>query len=115
MGTNYYARYDSCDCNCPNCGLKGIEYHIGKSSSGWAFALHVDPDNGIHDLEDVLTKIIKTGAVIYNEYDAEVSLQILLKCILDRDEDVEHHELDGGDSVYLVGSGSYDLIKGEFS
>lgn len=40
MGTNYYLWKDwSC-------------LHIGKSSSGWCFALHVIPEKGINDLGD---------------------------------------------------------------
>ena len=35
MGTNYYFER-TCEC----CG-HGAQYHIGKSSAGWCFALHV--------------------------------------------------------------------------
>lgn len=35
MGTNYYLER-TCEC----CG-HGAQYHIGKSSAGWCFALHV--------------------------------------------------------------------------
>jgi hypothetical protein len=33
MGTNYYVAKNKCDC----CNRYDKEYHIGKSSSGWAF------------------------------------------------------------------------------
>jgi len=33
MGTNYYVIKDHCQC----CGRSDREYHIGKSSHGWAF------------------------------------------------------------------------------
>lgn len=112
MGTNYYARYDNCDCNCPNCGLKDIEYHIGKSSAGWAFSLHVDPTDGVHDLEDILTLIVKTNATIYNEYEEMVSMETLLDIILNRPDDVEHH---GDDERHMECLGSYDLVTGDFS
>lgn len=43
MGTNYYLHRDVC----PHCGRgDGEPWHIGKSSAGWCFALHVEP-NGI--------------------------------------------------------------------
>ena len=34
MGTNYYVIKDHCQC----CGRSDREYHIGKSSNGWAFS-----------------------------------------------------------------------------
>jgi len=39
MGTNYYAQQDSCR-HCGRCN-KYDRYHIGKSSGGWNFSLHV--------------------------------------------------------------------------
>lgn len=48
MGTNYYFVADPC----PHCGRNGERLHIGKSSGGWCFALHIDQDNGINDLPD---------------------------------------------------------------
>lgn len=50
MGTNYYLQKDAC----PHCGRAADEIHIGKSSGGWVFALHVYPDIGIRDLADWL-------------------------------------------------------------
>lgn len=39
MGTNYYYHTD----NCPHCGRGDEPLHIGKSSGGWCFSLHVYP------------------------------------------------------------------------
>ena len=61
MGTNYYLEVP----RCPTCG-SGEDLHIGKSSMGWVFALHVYPEEGIHDLSDWVEKW-KTGK-IENEY-----------------------------------------------
>lgn len=36
MGTNYYVATNHCDC----CERYDEEYHIGKSSGGWAFSFH---------------------------------------------------------------------------
>lgn len=47
MGTNYYLRKP-----CPHCGQSKDDLHIGKSSGGWVFALHIIPEIGIHDLPD---------------------------------------------------------------
>jgi len=36
MGTNYYVASNHCEC----CDRYDEEYHIGKSSGGWAFSFH---------------------------------------------------------------------------
>lgn len=36
MGTNYYVAKNLCEC----CNRYDKEYHIGKSSYGWAFSFH---------------------------------------------------------------------------
>jgi hypothetical protein len=41
MGTNYYVIKDKCEC----CKRSTREYHIGKSSSGWAFSFQGYPWN----------------------------------------------------------------------
>ena len=40
MGTNYYLETDACD----KCGRGDGPLHIGNSSAGWCFALHVGED-----------------------------------------------------------------------
>jgi len=49
MGTNYYL-YPASPCKA--CGRSYEAKHIGKSSAGWCFLLHVIPEEGINDLED---------------------------------------------------------------
>lgn len=39
MGTNYYVAKNHCDC----CNRYDEEYHIGKSSGGWAFSFQGYP------------------------------------------------------------------------
>ena len=39
MGTNY----DAIEPRCPHCNREGRRWHIGKSSGGWAFGVHVIP------------------------------------------------------------------------
>ena len=41
MGTNYYVIKDKCEC----CKRSTREYHIGKSSGGWAFSFQGYPWN----------------------------------------------------------------------
>ena len=85
MGTNYYLRTGkkitkTCDC--------GFEHeldealHIGKSSHGWKFVLHIIPERGINELED-WKELFKTGK-IFDEYDRAVSTEDMMDCILNR-------------------------------
>ena len=77
MGTNYYVRYGVCK----TCGHSSDVYHIGKSSGGWCFSLHVDPDRGINNLDDVVRLFLLNEIV--DEYDKSVlgskMLQIIIK------------------------------------
>ncbi len=50
MGTNFYFYPPNCDA-CNRDDETGT-LHIGKSSAGWCFSLHVMPDLGINNLED---------------------------------------------------------------
>lgn len=65
MGTNFYLYKNVCD----HCGRGDDPKHIGKSSGGWTFALHVYPEDGIRDLADwiPLFEDVKDN-VIKNEY-----------------------------------------------
>ncbi len=69
MGTNYYLHAKPC----PHCGRSEPELHIGKSSCGWVFALHVIPEEGIRDLPDWETRWLKPDSVIKDEYGREVT------------------------------------------
>ena len=48
MGTNIYLDVGYCPC----CGHAGKEYHVGKFSAGWVFALHLIPEEGLNTLQD---------------------------------------------------------------
>lgn len=50
MGTNFYLRKDAC----ATCGHMPESTHLGKSSSGWCFGLHVYPECGISTLQDMV-------------------------------------------------------------
>lgn len=66
MGTNYYLHQK------PACGECGRPHddrlHIGKSSMGWCFSLHVIPEMGINDLPDWERLWSQPGAWIVDEY-----------------------------------------------
>ncbi len=64
MGTNYYWISDPC----PICSHSVERMHIGKSSWGWCFALHVMPEHGLDSLCDWIEKW-RNGGKIVDEYD----------------------------------------------
>ncbi|KKN02386.1 hypothetical protein LCGC14_1118310 [marine sediment metagenome] len=82
MGTNYYIK-DVVQCN--ECGQPNVaDYHIGKSSGGWCFSLHVDvdPARGVNDLEDI--KRLWAYKTIKDEYGSTISKKEMLAIITDR-------------------------------
>jgi len=130
MGTNYYLHEKP---PCQTCGHADEPLHIGKSSAGWCFSLHVDPESGIKDLPDWESRWSMAGAVITTEYDEIVSVDEMRAIILARtwtggtewDEDylAQNDAARGplgllrariGSHCLGHGSGAYDLIPGEF-
>lgn len=80
MGTNYYwARK-----RCPTCRHADEEIHIGKSSGGWCFSLHVDPEYGITSLADWEKLFNEEGSSIRDEYGAAISVFEMMSIITER-------------------------------
>lgn len=130
MGTNYYLQRDIC----PHCGRSDERLHIGKSSAGWCFSLHVDPDEGINCLSDWQALWSTPNAKIVDEYGQEHSPDELLETISNRawpkrERSTEFYRKNSAeegpnnlmrhtiDERHCVGhgDGTYDLIRGEFS
>ncbi len=114
MGTNYYL-HQKPDCEC--CGRPFEPLHIGKSSGGWCFTLHVMPEDNINTLDDWRELWSKPGAVIRNEYGERVSNEEMERCITERrwrGEFPRRHDLDGRHCIGH-GQGTWDYITGEFS
>lgn len=136
MGTNYYIESEP---DCPTCGRPFEQMHIGKSSAGWCFSLHVIPELGLNGLED--WKKYWKGKTIRNEYGGEITEEQMVSIIterswpdrkssdsfkpyytsmLEKNHVVEgpngllRHKIDG---VHCIGhgEGTWDLITGEFS
>lgn len=131
MGTNYYHRIDG--------GIFGIdERHIGKSSGGWCFSLHVYPEENINTLND-WKKLLIQGE-IYDEYGDKISYDELINIITKRSWDNEwitnvyyrsyaeflrkNNAVKGpnnlvrhaiGDHCIGHGKGTWDYIIGKFS
>lgn len=138
MGTNYYLHGKVC----AHCGRGEDPLHIGKSSGGWCFGLHVIPEKEINSLEDWKMEWVKDPAsVIRDEYGnnltPEEMLLIITKRTGNRNGDKipfsydswesfhrENHSSPGpnglvrhaiGDYCVGHGEGTWDLIPGEFS
>ncbi len=80
MGTNYYLQHGVCEC----CKKPESTRHIGKSSGGWCFSLHVYQEEGINTLDD-WKKLWETEKnKIVNEYDEVVSVEDMLDTIINR-------------------------------
>lgn len=83
MGTNYYLHHPPKN-KCEHCGREDQEepLHIGKSSAGWVFALHIIPEMGVNDLEDWLP-LFRRGT-IKNEYGDTLTDDDMVTIILRR-------------------------------
>lgn len=76
MGTNYYVE--------SHAFKSRRRKHLGKSSSGWTFALHVYPELGINSFEDWFS-ILRDATKIVNEYGDSLTLDQMLKIITERE------------------------------
>jgi len=131
MGTNYYLEFDIC----PTCKRGSKHLHIGKSSAGWCFGLHVIPEEGINSLEDWQERWKSIKTTIRDEYRQEYGKNEMMRIITERawvrKEDLAEqwyqenhaepgpnnlvrHKIDGRHCIGH-GKGTWDLITGEFS
>jgi hypothetical protein len=140
MGTNYYWYPASRVDTCLHCGQEKIveieKRHIGKSSGGWTFALHVYPENSIKTLLDWIREWFTKKGDILDEYGNRVIVIQMLQVIIDRgncnNERIqskewyrENHAIKGpkglarrtGDWVVGYGEheGTWDCCIGDFS
>jgi len=132
MGTNYYL-YEKPPCK--ECGRPYEAKHIGKSSVGWCFSLHVMPEEGINDLGDWKKLWNRKGTEIGDEYGKSLTVSEMLLIITKRSRIAKHdesaqwyreneaipspnglvrHRINGRHCIGH-GKGTWDLIIGEFS
>jgi hypothetical protein len=136
MGTNYYVEEKT---PCPECGSGGEKIHIGKSSAGWCFALHVHPDLGLNDL--AAWREFWRGKKITDEYGDATTEDEMIATITTRrhsprestpfmydnwdDFHKQNNSQDGPNNLIRSkidgrhcvghGDGTWDLFVGEFS
>jgi len=136
MGTNYYASITGTPC--PHCGHDpdARELHIGKSSGGWCFSLHVfsDEEEGMPlSWADWKALLQQDGVTIRDEYGSPVSFEEMSRVVENRswkfsskDPDwyTRNHAEPGPNNLarhkigrWCVGhgAGTWDLIPGRFS
>jgi hypothetical protein len=127
MGTNYYWEQPACDA----CGRAPERIHIGKSSSGWCFALHVTDQ--IRSYGEWV-RVFDTPGRIVDEYGDVIPTSTMLDIISERrghggpppteawlannyavpgPRGLVRHQL--GPYCLGHGEGTWDLVPGEFS
>ncbi len=144
MGTNYYLANESEKQHCDTCSCFQ-RLHIGKSSAGWCFSLHVIPERGINSLDDWRRRFAEPGTAIYSECGKTVSVEDMLDNIVNRNSGDDEKFLNGtvpygyaswdefhrdngsepgprgllrhkiGTHCLGHGEGTWDLVPGEFS
>lgn len=144
MGTNFYLHREPKVCH--TCGHDSgpPPLHIGKSSGGWCFSLHVEPSDPDHphDLDGWITLFNAPTARIEDEYGEVLTPEAMLSRITERSWEREwnktpygyssweefharngsqpgpnglvRHKIDGRHCIGH-GSGTWDLIPGYFS
>ena len=140
MGTNYYSVKRGVEelgaedfWSCLD-GEGDSVLHIGKSSGGWCFSLHVIPERGINDLWDWFDLFLDPDRIIINEYSDNIPIADMMRTITQRsrpepnfwDDDtmqknyaepgpnnLVRHQI--GHGCVKHGIGTWDCIIGRFS
>ena len=131
MGTNYYLKKPP---TCEHCGSGEEELHIGKSSAGWCFSLHVIPHESINELSDWEDLWNNPDNIIVDEYGRETTPYQMMDVITNRGREHtgahsrEFYKQNGalpgpnnllrhrlGRNCNGHGEGTWDLITGDFS
>jgi hypothetical protein len=134
MGTNFYWIVSSE--RCPVCGhdeSNGDGLHIGKSSAGWCFSLHVYPEDRINFLKDWVDRWFLPNSMIEDEYGVQYTVYEMMDIITKRsfpgdrrlaEEDAKRNQAEVGPNNLLRhplgdhcighGEGPWDYIVGNF-
>jgi hypothetical protein len=136
MGTNYFLHAPACE----HCGKEPEKpLHLGKSSTGWCFGLHVYPELGLDNWATLWSYIhYKTEEEYYeikNEYGDAIDPALFFSIVWDRKGQPEklfdkkwladnhatigpcglaRHALYPGHCIGHGGDGPFDYIVGDF-
>ena len=108
MSTNYYLTKTCGHCNHEE------RLHIGKSASGWCFALATHPEIGIESLDDWRRKFAEDGFTVVSEYEHAFTADEMLAIITNRSNSTRRSGIDGRHCI-AHGPGPWDIMRGEFS
>jgi len=90
MSTNYYLHAPACS----HCGHAKEPLHLGKTSLGWCFGLHIYPEKLLFDWEDIWSHIdalVEEGNYeIRNEYGERVDPGLFFTIVWDRGRKEPH-------------------------
>ena len=136
MGTNYFLHSQKC----PHCGIEQEDkMHLGKSSAGWCFSLHVYPELELSNWEEtweyIVFRVEDQGCEIKDEYGETIPLGLFFSIVWDRHCKVPHsldwlnknhalpgpfglarHPIDGTHCIGNAGNNTpIDYFIGEFS
>ena len=125
MGTNYYTIK-----RCDHCHHEE-RLHVGRSSYGWCFALATHPSIGIASLDDWRRKFAEDGITIEDEYGQTMTVPEMITEITERvgsgrkysdfagmgvqgPNGLRRSTVDGRHCI-AHGTGTWDIMRGEFS
>lgn len=115
MGTNFYLEMP----RCPTCCHQPPDWHIGKRSGGWAFALHVD--EACCNLERWDAAMRMPGTTIKDEYGQTLTVDEMLHIIRTHGAGERHATITpllrgGAAPTWPTPPGVlYEHVEGEFS
>ena len=108
MGTNYYARSETCK----KCG-RYEEIHIGKSSVGWQFSFHATPT--LKSAADWFSYLASDDVEIYDEYGMTMLLDEFLLMTTQKQKGALNHAEKHSEGGSYVDSEGFSMSPYEFS
>lgn len=100
MGTNYYWHKNTCPC----CKRSEEVVHIGKSSGGWPFNIHIYPEKDILSWKDWMGTFECESGIIKDEYGGTITPQKL-------NELVEYKRMHKDEEYVLKANRDYPHIR----
>jgi hypothetical protein len=107
MGTNYYAKSETCEC----CGHTPEQIHIGKYSRGWTFCFHA-PNSDLNS-KSKWEEFLKDKTIV-DEYGEEVDYVGFFSMVAKKQSEPRNHALEFPEGNFIDAEG-YTFSTHEFS